>query len=157
MVSPATATAASERRISEGQRQLWRSLTAAHGRIEGELEKALQEGGLPPLAWFNVLDPICAAPRQALRPRDLGCGVQISRSGLTRLLDRMESAGVIVRRRCDEDRRGSYIGVTEAGAEMAAGMRDVIETELAMILGDLFEDAEAAQARDLLTRVSSTD
>jgi DNA-binding MarR family transcriptional regulator len=146
------ATAAPQ--LTESQRQLWQSLVFAHGRVQTVLEKALQEAELPPLAWFDVLHPISQSEDGMLRPRDLGCGVQISRSGLTRLTDRMEAAGVIVRKRCDEDRRGSYIGLTEAGEQVAAAMRETIETELAMVFGDLFDEDEATQLAALLRRVT---
>lgn len=148
------ATAASQ--LTTTQQQLWQMLSAAHGRTQATIEKALQEAELPPLAWFDVLQPISQSADEMLRPRDLGCGVQISRSGLTRLLDRMESAGVITRRHCDEDRRGSYIGLTESGIAMAASMREVVEAELAMIFGDHYDEAEAAQLISLLARVAAS-
>lgn len=141
--------------ITPTQQQLWRTLMQAHGRVHTVLEKALQEAELPPLAWFEVLLPISLSDAGMLRPRDLGCGVQISRSGLTRLIDRMESAGVITRERCDEDRRGSYIGLTEAGEQMTANMREVLDAELGMIFGDLYDEEEAAQLTSLLTRIAA--
>lgn len=140
--------------IVETQQQLWQTLMRANGRVQTVLEKALQEAGLPPLAWFEVLQPISEAADRMLRPRDLGCGVQISRSGLTRLLDRMEDAGVISRERCDEDRRGSYIGLTDAGIEMASAMSQVVESELAEIFGDLYSEEEAVQMIRLLARAA---
>jgi DNA-binding MarR family transcriptional regulator len=139
--------------ITEIQQQLFQTLTRANGRIQNQLEKALQEADLPPLAWFDVLHPISQNPDQALRPRDLGCGVQISRSGLTRLLDRMEDAGVIERKRCDIDRRGSYIALTEPGVQMAAAMGEIVEAELAQAFSDLYTEEEAAQLSGLLGRV----
>lgn len=141
--------------LTDTQKKLWQTLTFAHGRVQAVLEKALQEAELPPLAWFDVLHPISLSEGKMLRPRDLGCGVQISRSGLTRLTDRMEAAGVITRKRCDEDRRGSYIGLTEAGGEMADAMHEVVEAELAMVFGDLYEEGEAAQLVALLSRIAA--
>lgn len=140
--------------ITPTQHQLWQMLTRANGRVHTVLETALHEADLPPLAWYEVLLPISQTPDGALRPRDLGCGVQISRSGLTRLLDRMEDAGVIRRERCDEDRRGSYVGLTEAGTEMASAMGQVVESELAEAFADLYTDEEAAQLASLLARAA---
>ena len=151
MLAMAIATA----QPSEMQQQLWHTLALAHGRVEAVLEKALQEAGLPPLAWFDVLHPISQSSEEMLRPRDLGCGVQISRSGLTRLLDRMEEAGAITRERCDEDRRGSYVGLTDTGKETITSMREVVESELAMIFGDLYDEAEATQLVRLLARTAA--
>lgn len=140
---------------SETRQKLWQTLFGAHGRVQTMLEKALQEAGLPPLSWYEVLHPISISTDRMLRPRDLGCGVQISRSGLTRLLDRMESAGAIERKRCDEDRRGSYIGLTEAGAATAQAMREVVEGELSSIFGELYDEDEAERLIDLLGRAAS--
>lgn len=142
--------------LTETQQQLWQALNVAHGRVHSAIEKALQEAELPPLAWFDVLHPISVSQDQMLRPRDLGCGVQISRSGLTRLLDRMEGAEMITRRHCNEDRRGSYIGLTEAGTDTAGAMREVIETELATIFGELYDEEEALQLTRLLSRIAAS-
>lgn len=139
--------------ITEIQQQLFQSLTRANGRVQSLLEKALQEAGLPPLAWFDVLHPISQTPDRLMRPRDLGCGVQISRSGLTRLLDRMEDAGVIKRERCDIDRRGSYIALTDTGAQMAVAMGEIVESELAQAFSDLYSEDEAEQLTGLLSRM----
>ncbi len=153
-MSAETATAT---RLSEEQRRAWRMLNLAHGRLVAGVERALAESDLPPLAWFDVLDPLTEADEHMLRPRDLGCGVQISRSGLTRLLDRMEAAGAVTRNRCDEDRRGSYIGLTESGAAIVARMREVMETELSASFEGQIDDDEARQLTSLLVLVATDE
>ena len=141
--------------LSTAQRAAWEAMVHAHGQLITTVEQALSEADLPPVDWYNVLAPILASADGALRPRDLGCGVQISRSGLTRLLDRMEAAGVVERRRCDVDRRGSYVAITDEGKETAERMRTVIENRLAESFGRQVDDHAAEQLTDLLGLVST--
>lgn len=135
--------------------EAWRSLLFAHTSLTTGVEQALAEEDLPPLTWYDVLSSLDRAPEHAARPRDLGCGVSISRSGLTRLLDRMESANLVERRSCPTDRRGTWVVLTDAGSEMVARMRPVYERELAESFSAELSDEEAETLTDLLGRVGA--
>ncbi len=141
--------------MAEAQHGAWRSLLQAHTSLTAGVERALAEEGFPPLTWYDVLSTLERAPEKAARPRDLGCGVSISRSGLTRLLDRMESASLVERRSCPTDRRGTWIVLTPAGAEMLDRMRPVYERELAETFASGLTDQEAETLGRLLDRVGS--
>ncbi len=141
--------------IPERQLEAWRSLLHAHTALTAGVERALAEEDLPPLTWHDVLSTLERAPERAARPRDLGCGVSISRSGLTRLLDRMESAGLVERRSCPTDRRGTWVVLTDAGGEMLERMRPVYERELAESFAGELSDEEAEALTLLLARVGS--
>lgn len=82
----------------------------------GALELELHEARDLPLAWYDVLVALSEAPERRLRMQDLARRVLFSRSGLTRLVDRMADAGLVARERCEDDRRGTYAVITAAGA-----------------------------------------
>jgi DNA-binding MarR family transcriptional regulator len=108
----------------------WGALLSAHARIVGRVETALAEAGLPPLAWYDVLWPLYRAPDRRLRMGALAAEVTLSRTGLTRLVDRVERDGLLRREPAPEDRRGSYVVLTTAGAAMLRRMWPVYERVL---------------------------
>ncbi len=95
----------------------WRGFLEAHARVVSLLEDDLQrEKGLP-LTWYDVLVQLQEAPDRRLRMTELARRVLISKSGLTRLVDRMAAAGLVERCLDDHDRRGRWVELTDAGFE----------------------------------------
>lgn len=94
----------------------WRSLLNAHAAAVGAIERDLAAEGLIPLTWYDVLVALWEAEGRRLRLHELADRVVLSRSGLTRLVDRLEAVGLICREPCPTDRRGSFAVLTEKGA-----------------------------------------
>jgi DNA-binding MarR family transcriptional regulator len=94
----------------------WRALLRAHAAAVGRIERdlAASEPDLP-LTWYDVLVALVGAPERRLRLRELAEAVLLSRSGLTRLVDRLEAAGLLRREPDPTDRRGAFAVLTEAG------------------------------------------
>jgi DNA-binding MarR family transcriptional regulator len=93
----------------------WRALLNAHAAAVGEIERDLAAAGCIPLLWYNVLVALSEAPGERLRMHELAERVVLSRSGLTRLVDRLEGAGLLCRAACPGDRRGAFAVLTEEG------------------------------------------
>ena len=93
----------------------WEAFVFAHAAAVGRIERDLRAAGHVPLTWYDVLAALSEAPDGKLRLSDLADEVVLSRSGLTRLLDRVEGAGLIRRERSADDRRGAYAVLTAAG------------------------------------------
>ena len=94
----------------------WRTFLTAHATIIRALEAELEaEQGLA-LSDFDVLAQLNLAGG-TLRMRDLADRVLLSRSGLTRRVDRLEAIGFVERAACETDRRGSYARLTDAGRD----------------------------------------
>ena len=93
----------------------WRAFLNAHAAVTQRIDTDLKTNGLPPLTWYDVLWPLEEAERKRLRMNDLAQKVVLSRTGLVRLVDRLEAAGLIRREAVPEDRRGSYAAITPAG------------------------------------------
>jgi len=94
----------------------WEAFVFAHAAVVGRIERELAaDPGLVPLTWYDVLAALSEAPRRRLRLSELAREVVLSRSGLTRLVDRLEAAGLIRREACPDDRRGTLAVLTPAG------------------------------------------
>ena len=87
----------------------------AHQQVSEALNKDLTEQRGISLSWYDVLLQISSAPEGRLRLQDLADRVLYSRSGLTRLIDRMEAAGLVTRQPCSQDKRGTYAAMTPEG------------------------------------------
>jgi DNA-binding MarR family transcriptional regulator len=90
-------------------------LFEAHNALASRLERHLEtELGLP-ASWFEVLLRLARTPEHRLRMTDLAAQTTLSTSGLTRLVDRVEAAGLVRREQCATDRRVAYAVLTDDG------------------------------------------
>jgi MarR family 2-MHQ and catechol resistance regulon transcriptional repressor len=87
----------------------------AHAGLTATLERHLEtECGLS-IQWFEVLLRLARSSEQRLRMQELVAQVTLTPSGLTRVVDRLEEAGLVRREACPSDRRGSYAVLTPKG------------------------------------------
>jgi DNA-binding MarR family transcriptional regulator len=114
-------------RLSQDQIASWRSFLRAHAAVTRKLEADLIAECQLPLAWYDVLVQLVEAPQRRLRMTDLAGAVLISRSGLTRLVDRLVADGLVRREPAADDARGTFAVLTEAGY---ARLRDATPTHL---------------------------
>ena len=104
-------------RPSDWRVGVWRSFLRAHATIARELERELLGATGLPLAWYDVLLQLAEAPDRRLRMADLADRVLLSRSGLTRLIDRLQAEGLVRREPSPDDARGTFTVLTQAGFE----------------------------------------
>ncbi len=98
--------------------QTWVALLRTQAAVvEGVESELLARHGLP-VSWHEVLVRLSRSDGGAMRMQELAREVLLSKSGLTRLADRMEESGLIERSKCGTDRRGTYAVITEAGRRM---------------------------------------
>jgi DNA-binding MarR family transcriptional regulator len=107
---------------SQAHVHAWRLLLESQALVVERVEAALAEHGLPPLAWYDVLWALREAPGRRLRQSRLADAVVMSRSGLSRLVDRIEAAGLLRREAAPSDRRGTEVLLTPEGAAMLRRM-----------------------------------
>jgi len=93
----------------------WEAFVFAHAAAVGRIERELTSRDVVSLSWYDVLVALVNAPGQRLRLSELADRVVLSRSGLSRLLDRIEKAGLIRREPAPGDRRGAYAVLTAEG------------------------------------------
>lgn len=139
--------------LEQGREEAWRALIMAHAAAVERIERGLLEANLPPLGWYDVLLELSAAPGCRLRMHELASAVVLSRSGLTRLVDRLEKAGLLRREPDPEDGRGSFAVLTDEGAAMRQKMWPIYAKGIAEHFGAHISDGEAEVLTRALGRV----
>ncbi len=120
-----------------------------HQQVTLSLEGAFKAADLPPLVWHDVLIELAHAPDHRLRPVELGSVLQMAQYNLSRLLDRMVDAGLVVRAPC-QDKRGHWIVLTASGLKRQKEMYGVYVRVLMQDMGaHLGEDSARKLARQL--------
>ena len=105
-----------EESLSEGEVRAWRGLLRAHACLAKRLDAELEQAHGLPMTSYEVLHHLKDASGGRMRMCDLAEQAQLSRSGLTRLVDRLEREELLERCSCEHDARGSYACLTELGA-----------------------------------------
>ena len=101
--------------LSPAELGAWRGLLRVHSSLTKALDAELvREHGLP-LSSYEVLLFLAGEPEGRMRMSELADSVLLSRSGLTRLVDRLERGGLLERVQCSEDARGYFAQITPAG------------------------------------------
>ena len=140
--------------IPEPYLDAWRTFLNTHAAAVERVEQALGAAGLPPLSWYDALWPLYRAPGRKLRMNELAAQVvTISRSGLTRLVDRLEAAGLVRREPSPDDRRGTVVAITREGSALLRRMWPVYAAEIRRSFVDVLEAEEAVALRETLARV----
>ncbi|HYM82706.1 MAG TPA: MarR family winged helix-turn-helix transcriptional regulator [Candidatus Dormibacteraeota bacterium] len=102
---------------SDPRLRAWRAFLEAHARLSRRLDDELRsEHGLS-LAEYDALLQLAEAPGRRLRMNQLADRVILSRSGVTRLIDRLVADGYVGRAHCPSDARGAEAVLTDAGFE----------------------------------------
>ncbi len=131
---------------------MWELFLRTHQSITRQLESDLRtERGLK-MPWYDVLIHLHDAGGR-LRMAQLADRVLFSTSGLTRLLDRMEAAGLVAREPCEDDRRGFWAVLKEAGRERLETARRTHVRGIHRIFLDRLDDAEVETLDRIFTRL----
>jgi DNA-binding MarR family transcriptional regulator len=101
--------------IDEFHLAAWRAFLNAHAAVIDRIEREMAEAGVLPLGSYDVLVALLEAPDNRLRLHELASHIVLSRSTLTRVVDRLEAAGLLERERVPTDRRGAYAVLTDRG------------------------------------------
>lgn len=149
----ADAAGATERLgLSRGRHMSWGALLKAYASATARVGRRVEaEGGLP-LDWYDVLVVLEYAPEGRLRMGELVEHITLSRSGLTRLIDRIEAAGLVVRHLCPHDRRAFEVALTTKGREARKKSWPIHARAIAEEFGSRYSDEEAQQLGELLVR-----
>jgi DNA-binding MarR family transcriptional regulator len=103
------------RLLTDDELAAWRGLLRVHAALTRALDAELSEAHGLPLSSYEVLLTLAGAPEGRMRMSQLADSILLSRSGLTRLVDRMQRDGLLERVRCPEDARGYNALITDEG------------------------------------------
>jgi DNA-binding MarR family transcriptional regulator len=131
----------------------WRSVIQAHARLTRTLDEELQAAHRLSLAEYDALLQLANAPDRRLRMSALADRVLLSRSGITRLVDRLVAAGMVERSTCTTDARGAEAALTAEGLQR---LREASATHLdgvGRLFLDVIEPADRAAVQRAMDRV----
>jgi DNA-binding MarR family transcriptional regulator len=133
--------------------QAWVRLVRAEQATLSRIEGALKLADLPPLAWYDILLELSREPVGMLRPVELERRLLLAQYNASRLIDRMERAGLVMRRACPEDGRGQLVRNTEAGRDMQRRMWRVYSPAIAEHVGAKLAPGDAEALYGLLGKL----
>ncbi|NJO32199.1 MAG: winged helix-turn-helix transcriptional regulator [Rhodospirillales bacterium] len=131
----------------------WARLMKAQQQALASVESALKAASLPPLAWYDVLLELERAGPGGLRPFELEQRLLLAQYNLSRLVDRIEGAGYIGRKPCEEDGRGQLLAATDAGKAIRRKMWPVYARAIEAAIGQRLSSKEASALDGLLGRL----
>ena len=137
----------------ETTHRAWARLVRAWQLLLERIEADLKAAGLPPLRWYDVLLELDRAGRRGLRQFEIGAAVLLSKYNVSRLLDRLESEGLLERYVCEEDARGAQVLITGQGRDLRKRMWTVYGPSLRKHFGAHFSQPELEQLASLLGRL----
>ncbi|MGH9277187.1 MAG: MarR family winged helix-turn-helix transcriptional regulator [Acidimicrobiales bacterium] len=138
--------------LEEDDLAAWRAFLDAHAAVIAVLERELlDERGLP-LTFYDVLVHLSEAGGQ-MRMSDLAGSLLLSRSGVSRLVDRIAAAGYVTREACPSDKRGTYAAITRAGREALAASWPTHARGVRHHFADALKPGEARTLAAVLERV----
>ena len=140
---------------AETRQVAWRSLLTAHVLLVRKIDGELKAAGVLGLDAYDVLLVVCESPDRRIRLSDLATATLLTRSGITRLTDRLEEEGLLRREDVPTDRRGSYAVLTDKG--LTELKRAWVEYEKAIDrhFGSHLSDEEAGTLEAALSRIVS--
>lgn len=139
---------------TEAELAAWRSFLRAHAHILRRLEADLLAQHSLPLSWYDVMLQLAEAPDQRLRMTELADRVLLSRSGLTRLVDRLERELLVERAACPGDARVTHAVLTQAGLERLRAAAPTHLQGIAELMTDRLDHAELAELSRLMGKLT---
>jgi DNA-binding MarR family transcriptional regulator len=137
---------------SETVVRAWARLVKAQHAVLAAVEADLKTAGFPPLGWYDVLLEL-SREKAGLRPFALEGRLLLAQYNLSRLLDRLETAGYLERRPCAEDGRGHVVAITEPGRQLMKRMWPVYRSAIARHMGAKLGEDEAGRLGALLGKL----
>ena len=140
------AVPAGEAELDEVEVAAWRGLVRVHATLVKQLDAELDARHGLPLTSYEVLRSLRRTPDGKLRMAELAEHALLSRSGMTRLIDRLEREGMVSRTSCDKDGRGCYAVLTDQGR---AAIDHARATYISVVRASFLRHFSVDEMRDL--------
>jgi DNA-binding MarR family transcriptional regulator len=139
--------------VSADEWDAWRSFVSMRRRLDLALERQLQHDAGISAADYGVLLALFEAPGRQLRARELGERLSWEKSRVSHQVSRMQNRGLVERRECDTDARGTWVGLTNDGTRAVLGAMRDHATTLRKYFFDVLSPEELAAIHSASTRV----
>ncbi|EFW81355.1 MarR family winged helix-turn-helix transcriptional regulator [Pseudomonas savastanoi] len=140
--------------MSSAEPDTWFRFVRAHRCLIREIERRLAAAELPPYAWYDALWGVESGPQGMRRMHELADVMAIERYNLTRLIDRLESEGLVERHRSDSDGRGAVAAITDKGRTLRKQMWQIYETAVDGLFLAQFDAPQRRVFADALERAA---
>ena len=144
-------------KLADSEQAAWGGFLRTHANLTRELDAELRAEHDLPLTSYDVLTQLGSVPGEAMRMSELADAVLLSRSGLTRLVDRLSDEGLIERRECPNDARGSFAALTPAGRKMLKRARATHHSGIKRLFIDRIDTAERARLAGVWERLGGLE
>jgi len=144
-------------RLSPTELRAWRALVRAHACLVKRLDVQLEHEHALALSSYEVLLRLSESDGGKMRMHDIASSVLLSRSGLTRLVDRLERDDLVSRCSCENDARGAYAVITAAGRTKVAEARATHLAGVRAVFVAHYSEAELELLGPLLERLLPSD
>ena len=131
----------------------WRAFITAHAKLIDVIDHELIEADCVPLQWYDVLIELYEAPERRLRMSELARKVVLTKSTVTRLVDRLEAAGLLIREATPTDGRGAFAVLTEQGLQSLRKAWPVYAKGIRTHFANRLSAEEAETLTDALQRI----
>ncbi|MDQ7250872.1 MarR family winged helix-turn-helix transcriptional regulator [Dongia sedimenti] len=138
---------------SEATVTAWARLVRAGQTVLGRIEAELKAADLPPLSWYDVLLELSRAENGRLRPLELERRTLLAQYNASRLIDRMEKAGLVERLPHPEDGRGQLVAITSDGRAAQKRIWKIYGPAIARHVGEKLRPTEAVELARLLQKL----
>ena len=132
----------------------WRSVMTASTRVNSILAQEMEAETSLSLDWYGILLILAQSDHAAMRPSDLAAQIGLSRSATTRLVDRLEHSGLVDRRACGSDRRGTFVTLTPQGHQAFTSAGRVHLRGIDEHVGSHLTEDDLAQLGALLSKLA---
>ncbi|MEO7598782.1 MAG: MarR family transcriptional regulator [Opitutus sp.] len=139
--------------LPENHLVAWRKYYTSFWRVYTAIEADLEAAKLPSLSWYDALYELYLAPGRQLKMSELARSALLSRSGLTRLVEKLENQKLIERIACLEDGRVQYAHLTEKGIQVLRKIWPTYRAGISKYFATHVSDAEAKQLAPLFNRM----
>lgn len=114
----------------------WVLLIRTQQVLLSQVETALKEAGLPPLSWYDVLLEVSRDLDSGIRQYEIGERILLNKHNLSRLIDRLESDGLVKRQTCEADGRGNVVKITKKGVQLQQTMWPIYAKKIQELIAE---------------------
>ena len=139
--------------LSDDAVTAWARLVRVSQAVLTRVEADLKAAGVPPLAWYDALLELDRVKPDGLRPYQLQERMLLAQYNLSRLTDRLKSAGFIVREDCVDDGRGQVLHITEDGRQLLKSMWPIYRRAIATHFGTKLDGLETVKLAQILAHL----
>ena len=132
----------------------WIALVQSQKVAVARVEARLKAAGLPALTWYDALWELEKAGEAGLRPFELERALLFEQYNLSRLVDRLEKAGLVDRAPCPDDGRGQVLKISDAGRVLRARMWKTYSSAIDEAVGARLSNDEADRLATLLKKLT---